>query len=80
MTGGGVSACATILRHRSENARAILTLPIPDLRARCRMLPGSLSLKRASPEMSLPKATLTRVAGADQRLRKIVFTLYGEVR
>lgn len=78
VTGGGVSLCATLLKHRSAEARLDLTLPIADPRGRCRPLPPSISIRAKT--ITVAKTTLERTSGADQRLRAKVSAAFGEVQ
>jgi len=80
VNGGGVSMCAVILKRTSETTRLDLILPIPSQRGRCRMLPGSISLRSQSQSPSIPKTTLVKIKGVDQKLRQEVNRLYGEIQ
>ncbi len=80
VTAGGVSSCAIILKHQSPAAKITLILPIPDFRARCRMLPGSLTIKTKFPLPPPGKSYLKRIKGSDQELRRIVEKVYGETQ
>ena len=80
VTGGGVSLCATLIKYHDPNVKINVILPIPDPRGRCKMLPGSVTIR--SELISLPsgKFYLKRLKNLDQMLRKIVEKIYGEIK
>lgn len=78
-TGGGVSACRTIIEHDSDKANVILSLPIPSPRARCRALPGSVSIESNDANWAIDEANVRRVSGNDSRLRSQVREALGTI-
>lgn len=79
VTDGGVSACRTILKHKSEDAVAEIALPIPSPRARCRMLPASICVRSSDKTVSFSDKNVNSGKGEDSRLREMVEELFGEI-
>ena len=62
--GGGVSTCRTIIEHNSAQATVVLSLPIPDPRAACRMLPGFISVESTIQNISIDEETVKKSRAA----------------
>jgi hypothetical protein len=71
-TGGGVSACRTIIEHDSTEANVILSLAIPSPAARCRMLPSFVSIESRNAKISVDEASVKRLNGNDTAFRDAV--------
>ncbi len=78
-TGGGVSACRTIIEHDSGEANVVLSLAIPSPRARCRALPGSVTVESSDQNWALDESTVRRTIGGDTKLRSVVKSLFGTI-
>ena len=70
--GGGTSSCRTIIEHNSGEASVILSLAIPDSRARCRMLPSFVSIESRTHNISIDEETVKKIAGSNASLRSTV--------
>ena len=77
--GGGVSTCRTIIEHNSAQATVVLSLPIPDPRAACRMLPASVSIVSQTPSISIDEETVKKIAGGNTTLRNNVKKILGKI-
>ncbi len=77
--GGGVSACRTIIKHKSEKANVEIALPIPNPRVRCRMLPGSVCIQSTEYGISYNDEEIKKGLGEDSVLRATVEEIFGEI-
>lgn len=76
---GGVSTCRTIIEHTSDQTTVTLSLPIPDPRAPCRMLPGYVSIESETYGISIEDANVQRISGGDRQLRQTVQKILGKI-
>ena len=77
--GGGVSTCRTIIEHKSAQTTVVLSLPIPDPRAACRMLPGFISVESQTPSISIDEENVKKIAGGNTILRNNVKKILGKI-
>lgn len=77
--GGGTSTCRTIIEHNSVQATVLLSLPIPDPRAPCRSLPGFISIKSKTYNISIDEEAIKKLAGANSKLRNTVNKILGKI-
>lgn len=76
--GGGISACRVIIKHSSDKAAVTLSLPVPDPRAPCRMLPGFVSVESQTYKISLNNETVRKSGGSNAQLRSAVEKILGK--
>ena len=77
--GGGTSTCRTIIEHNSAQATILISLAIPDPRARCRMLPSFVSIESRDFNISLDEETVKKISGGNAKLRSIVQKILGKI-
>ena len=77
--GGGTSTCRTIVEHNSEEASVMLSLAIPDARARCRMLPSFVSIESRTHHISIDEETVKKIAGSNPNLRSTIKKILGTI-
>lgn len=68
--GGGTSTCRTIIEHNSAEITVLLSLGVPDPRARCAMLPSFISIENSN--ISVNEETLKKIAGSNANIRNSV--------
>lgn len=78
--GGGVSTCRTIIEHNSAEANVILSLPMPDPRATCRMLPASVSIESQTHNISIDEENIKKLAGTNSTVRSAVQKSLGKIQ
>ena len=76
--GGGTSTCRTVIEHRSDKGSVMLSLPVPDPRAPCRMLPGFVSVESQSYKLTLNEERVKKATGSNAKLRSVVVKILGK--
>ncbi len=77
--GGGTSTCRTIIEHNSAEATVVLSLAIPNPRARCRMLPSFVSIESRTYNISIDEETVKKIVGSNKKIRKSVEKVLGKI-
>lgn len=75
--GGGTSTCRTIIEHNATQPTVLLSLGMPDTRARCAMLPSFISIEGNN--ISIEEETLKRIAGNNSTVRNTVQKSLGKI-
>ncbi len=75
---GGTSTCRTVIEHSSDKGSVMLSLPVPDPRAPCRMLPGFVSVESQTYKLSLNEEKVKKVTGSNAKLRSAVDRILGK--
>ncbi len=79
VNGGGVESCRTILEHKSDKAKIVLSLPIPTPNMPCQMTAGFVSINSKTYKISMSEAEVKKTSGNDQTLRKLVEKYFGKI-
>jgi len=77
--GGGTSSCRTVIEHTSAQGTVILSLAIPDPRARCRALPSFVSIESRSYNISIDEENIRKITGANAAVRSTVKKILGVI-
>lgn len=77
--GGGTSSCRTVIEHTSTQGTVILSLAMPDPRARCRALPSFVSIESRSFNISIDEENVKKITGANATVRSTVKKILGVI-
>lgn len=76
-TDGGTSTCRTTIEHNSAQTTVLLSLGMPDTRARCSMSSSFISVEGNN--VSIEEETLKKIAGSDATIRNTVQKILGKI-
>lgn len=77
--GGGTSTCRTIIEANSTEATVVLSLAIPNPRARCRILPSFVSIESRTYNISIDEETIKKIVGSNTKIRISVEKTLGKI-